>query len=89
LFPKGALALIETEIPVIDEAGRLAGWRPIGRFMLNQDTGGAIRGFQRADIYFGTGDEAGGLAGYMNRPGRMFFLLLKNNFGDGKEADLR
>jgi len=85
LFPKGALALIETEIPVIDDAGRLAGWRPMRRFMLNQDTGGAIRGFQRGDIYFGTGDEAGGLAGYMNRQGRMFFVLLKNNQGDIKE----
>jgi len=79
LFPKGALALVETEIPVIDAAGRLAGWRPMRRLMLNQDTGGAIRGLQRADIYFGTGEEPGGLAGYMNRPGRMFFLVLKNN----------
>jgi peptidoglycan lytic transglycosylase A len=79
LFPKGALVLVETEIPVIDGAGRLAGWRPMRRFMLNQDTGGAIRGFQRADIYFGTGEEPGGMAGYMNRPGRMFFLMLKNN----------
>jgi len=79
LFPKGALALIETEIPVIDGTGRLAGWRPMRRFVLNQDTGGAIRGLQRADIYFGTGEEPGGMAGYMNRPGRMFFLVLKNN----------
>ena len=27
----------------------------MARFVLNQDTGGAIRGLQRADIYFGTG----------------------------------
>jgi membrane-bound lytic murein transglycosylase A len=79
LFPKGALALVETEIPVIDAAGRLAGWRPMRRLMLNQDTGGAIRGLQRADIYFGTGEEPGGMAGYMNRPGRLFFMMLKNN----------
>jgi membrane-bound lytic murein transglycosylase A len=77
LFPKGALTLIQTEIPVIDGAGRLAGWRPITRFVLNQDTGGAIRGPRRADLYFGTGDEAAGLAGYMNRPGKIFFLVLK------------
>lgn len=79
LFPKGALAWIETEIPVVDERGRLAGWRPIARFVLNQDTGGAIRGFQRADLYMGTGDGPGALAGYMNRPGRMFFPLLKQD----------
>jgi len=77
LFPKGALAWIETQIPVIDDAGQLAGWRPIGRFVLNQDTGGAIRGFQRADLYFGAGDKPGALAGYMNRRGKIFFLMLK------------
>jgi membrane-bound lytic murein transglycosylase A len=79
LFPKGALAWIHTQVPVIDNAGQLAGWRPIARFVLNQDTGGAIRGLQRADLYFGTGDEPAGLAGYMNRPGKMFFLILKQN----------
>src|SRR5262245_39481729 len=78
LFPKGALALIETEIPIIDAAGQLTGWRPLTRFVLNQDTGGAIRGPQRGDIYFGSGDDAGALAGYMNRPGKMFFLVLKD-----------
>ncbi|HEY7715996.1 MAG TPA: MltA domain-containing protein [Candidatus Binatia bacterium] len=79
LFPKGALALIQTEIPVVDGDGKLSGWRPITRFVLNQDTGGAIRGLERADLYFGTGDRAAGLAGYMNRPGKIFFLMLKED----------
>ena len=83
LFPKGALVFIQTQIPMVDSSGQLAGWRPITRFVLNQDTGGAIRGYQRADIYFGTGDGAGDLAGYMNRPGRMFFVILK----DGERKD--
>lgn len=77
LFPKGALALVQTRIPTVDDSGQLTGWRPISRFVLNQDTGGAIRGLQRADIYFGSGDRAGALAGYMNSPGQSFFLLLK------------
>lgn len=79
LFPKGALAFIETQKPLIDDAGGLAGWEPFSRFVLNQDTGGAIRGFQRADVYFGTGDRAGAAAGYMNSPGRLYFLVLKNS----------
>jgi membrane-bound lytic murein transglycosylase A len=79
LFPRGALALVQTDIPVLGALGELAGWRPVTRFVLNQDTGGAIRGPQRADYYFGTGDEAGSLAGYMNRQGRMYFLVLKNH----------
>ena len=50
------------------------------RFVLNQDTGGAIRGpAAGAIIYFGTGDEAGALAGYMNRQGKLYFLVLKQS----------
>ena len=78
LFPKGALAFIVTERPILDAAGQLVGWQPFSRFVLNQDTGGAIRGLQRADLYFGTGLEAEAGAGYMNRPGKLFFLSLKN-----------
>jgi membrane-bound lytic murein transglycosylase A len=78
LFPKGALAFIITEKPVIDAAGRLAGWQPFARFVLNQDTGAAIRGPQRADLYFGTGFEAEAGAGYMNRQGKLYFLSLKS-----------
>jgi len=77
LFPKGALAVILTERPILDAAGQLVGWQPFSRFVLNQDTGGAIRGPQRVDLYFGSGAEAGAEAGMMNRPGRLYFLSLK------------
>ena len=43
--------------------------------LVAQDTGGAIKGAVRGDIYFGTGDEAGQCAGTMNAPGRMWALL--------------
>ena len=76
LFPKGAPALIYSESPVLNAAGRLIGWRPFVRFVLNQDTGGAIRGFQRADLYMGSGDDAGAHAGYINSPGKIYFLML-------------
>jgi len=78
LFPKGALAFIETERPMIDDVGRLTGWQPFSRVVLNQDAGGAIRGFQRVDLFFGTGDQAAAAAGYMNSRGKLFFLALKN-----------
>jgi membrane-bound lytic murein transglycosylase A len=77
LFPKGALAFIITQRPIIDAAGQLSGWQPFSRFVLNQDTGGAIRGPQRVDLYFGTGDGAGAAAGVMNRQGKLYFLSLK------------
>jgi membrane-bound lytic murein transglycosylase A len=89
LFPKGALAFILTERPVLDASGQLVGWQSFARFVLNQDTGGAIRGLQRADLYFGTGAEAGAGAGYMNRPGRLYFLSLKSPVVSASSRDDR
>ncbi len=48
---------------------------PIRSLMIAQDTGGAIKGAQRADIFFGTGDGAGDFAGTIKDPGRMLVLL--------------
>ncbi|MFC3119113.1 murein transglycosylase A [Jhaorihella thermophila] len=45
------------------------------RLMVAQDTGSAIKGPQRADIFFGTGDAAGQAAGQLRDPGRMVVLL--------------
>ncbi|MDO6484839.1 murein transglycosylase A [Shimia thalassica] len=48
---------------------------PLRRLMIAQDTGAAIKGAQRADIFFGTGDDAGKAAGKLKDPGRMIVLL--------------
>ncbi len=48
---------------------------PMRRLMVAQDTGSAIKGAQRADIYFGTGDVAGAAAGRLRDPGRMLVLM--------------
>lgn len=45
--------------------------------LIAQDTGGAIKGPVRGDIYFGTGYEAGQRAGTMNAQGRLWVLLPK------------
>lgn len=45
------------------------------RLMIAQDVGSAIRGPERGDLYFGTGDEAGRLAGNTKHPGTFFVLL--------------
>ena len=52
---------------------------PFSRLVLNQDTGGAIKGPGRLDLYFGSGYEAGLLAGGMKYPGELFFLAPKAN----------
>ncbi len=51
------------------------GENPIRRLMVAQDTGSAIKGPQRADIFFGTGDAAGRAAGKLRDTGRMMVLL--------------
>lgn len=43
--------------------------------LVAQDTGGAIKGAVRGDIFFGTGAEAGDRAGTMNAPGRLWVFL--------------
>lgn len=51
------------------------GKKPLRRLMIAQDTGSAIKGAQRADVFFGTGDNAGRAAGKLKDPGRMVVLL--------------
>ncbi|WP_204112601.1 murein transglycosylase A [Shimia biformata] len=51
------------------------GETPMRRLMIAQDTGSAIKGAQRADIFFGTGDAAGKAAGMLKDTGRMVVLL--------------
>ncbi|MEO0402280.1 MAG: MltA domain-containing protein [Pseudomonadota bacterium] len=48
---------------------------PLRRLMIAQDTGSAIKGSQRADVFFGTGDKAGRAAGRLRDPGRMMVLM--------------
>lgn len=52
-----------------------AGDNPMHRLMIAQDTGAAIKGAQRADIFFGTGAAAGRQAGNIRDTGRMVVLL--------------
>ncbi|PNJ97699.1 murein transglycosylase A [Cylindrospermopsis raciborskii] len=76
LMPPGALALIRAPFPFI-ENGKLEN-RIVSRFVLDQDTGGAIKGPGRVDYYLGTGDVAGSRAGVTVSDGQLFYLLLKS-----------
>lgn len=51
------------------------GEEPFRRLMIAQDTGSAIKGAQRADIFYGTGNEAGEAAGRVRDAGKMTVLL--------------
>jgi peptidoglycan lytic transglycosylase A len=74
VFPKGALAFVETERPVDATSATM---RPFSRFVLDQDAGGAIRTSARIDLYLGSGAYAENAAGRMRQPGRLHYLLLR------------
>ena len=65
LFPKGALAWIDTGT--------------IKRFMVNQDEGGAIQGPGRVDIFAGHGPKAARFATHLWNKGRLYFLVKKKS----------
>lgn len=77
IFPPAGLVYIETEKPVIGERNEITRWVKTGRFVLNQDTGGAIQGPGRADIFWGNGIYAETAAGNMKHKGSLYFLVLK------------
>ena len=63
-------------VPVwLETADPMNADRTFRRLMVAQDTGGAIRGPVRGDIFFGPGEDAALYAGHMNRQGRKYILL--------------
>jgi membrane-bound lytic murein transglycosylase A len=81
LHPRGGLAFLETTRPRLDQNGQPVGQDPLRRWVLNQDTGGAIKGAGRTDLFCGTGEEAEQLAGHMKQPGKLYFLVKKKGHG--------
>jgi membrane-bound lytic murein transglycosylase A len=77
IFPPAALAFIQTKKPVVDSLGRIDSWMDCIRFVLNQDTGGAIQGPGRADLFWGSGPYAEIAAGHLAHTGKLYFLILK------------
>jgi membrane-bound lytic murein transglycosylase A len=78
-IPKGGLAFYQTTIPEYDNS-MIKDWRPVQCFALVQDTGGAIRGHGRADIFLGSGKKAEKLAGPMQQTGRILLLVARKEF---------
>lgn len=72
IFPRAAMTFISTEMPNLEGTVQ-----PFTGFLLDQDTGGAIRAAGRADIYMGIGPEAETQAGYEFSRGKLYYLFLK------------
>jgi membrane-bound lytic murein transglycosylase A len=67
----GTPFFIDAELPIVSEKSP-ARFR---RLMVAQDTGGAILGPARADLYFGAGDEPAHVAGRIRHPGEFTMLI--------------
>ncbi len=82
---KGLLTFVQTQRAVDtgtydmeqEDATKIA-YQPFARFFLDQDTGGAIKGKGRADIYFGKTPYAFYAASYQAQEGQLMYLMLKD-----------
>ena len=94
LLPKGALAFVRTTLPPhppgpapqgevnaekAEDTATSEG-TPFQRFMVIQDTGGAITGHGRGDIFFGAGEEAEWLAGHLKATGELYLFVSRKEF---------
>ncbi len=68
-IPLGAPLWLDTTAPWP------GGERPLRRLMVAQDTGGAIKGVIRGDVFWGAGERAEAVAGHMKSQGRFFVLV--------------
>ena len=79
IFPCGALSYVITAVPSANSSGDVEKTIPWSRFVLNQDEGGAIKGPHRVDIFWGSGAHAELIASHMNYPGKLYYLIVKDN----------
>jgi len=79
VYPKSGLAYIILDLPDFDKEWKARKPKPSHRFVLNQDTGGAIRGPGRADLFWGNGRLAEESAGRMRNFGKLFFVIAKKS----------
>lgn len=75
VYPRAAIAFLQTRLP--DRNGHQIVERTYHAFALDQDTGGAIRAPGRCDLFLGTGDAVGDLAGRTLAEGRLYYLFVK------------
>jgi len=77
----GILNFIQAKKPILatedTDKDDLIEFKDFSRFFINQDTGGAIRGHARSDLYFGHGPEAELAANSVKQLGNQFFLIKK------------
>jgi membrane-bound lytic murein transglycosylase A len=79
VYPAGGLGFLQAARPTLGPQGEITGWTPLSRFVLLQDSGSAIAGPKRLDLFWGRGREAEITAGVMRHSGTLYILLEKTD----------
>ncbi len=77
VLPTGAIGFLVGRMPLVDRDGKITRWIQMSRFVLPQDSGSAIKGAGRADMFWGNGTYAESAAGNMKEKGILYFLVKK------------
>jgi membrane-bound lytic murein transglycosylase A len=77
VYPANAIGFLDVDRPAILPDGTIGTDGRISRIIFNQDTGGAIKGPGRVDLFWGSGVEEERLAGVMQTRGRLFLFVPK------------
>lgn len=81
VIPLAALTFMTTDLADVDANGTITGWSPYNGFALTQDTGSAITGPGRVDLFWGHGLRAEVGAGHLKHSGQLYLLVLKTDVG--------
>lgn len=85
VFPRACLAFINTTLPIVYETR--VETLPFAGFVLDQDTGGAIRAAGRCDVYMGVGPAAEAVAGRTGDEGALYYLFVGDYEQSGQGGD--
>ena len=76
-LPGGTIGYLVSRRPQVDRDETITGWKIFSRFVFPQDSGAAIKGPGRVDIFWGSGDYAEIAASHMKEEGNLYFLVKK------------
>ena len=84
-LPAETVGYLVSRKPLVDSDGSILGWAPLNRFVLPQDSGSAIKGAGRVDLFYGAGVYAEAAAGHSAESGDLYFLIKKGYPSGGND----
>ncbi len=76
-LPGGTIGFLTSRRPELDKNGKIDQWTQLNRFVFPQDSGSAIKGTGRVDLFWGNGEYAEVAASHMKEEGKLYFLVKK------------